>query len=225
MPAIIAIVPLKRLSEAKSRLAIALLPEERSWLVRRMFDNVLCSLSGHVERGDVLVVTADHSVQAACAREGYGVLPESENSLNRAIQGALRHAQAQRASQALVLAADLPFVRETDIAALIAASRAQQSPGIVLARAHDGRGSNGLLIDLPSHFVPSFGPDSALRHCEQARRLGVPIATLDVPGLATDIDLPEDLPRLAAHPSYRALLPAIERCNGMRPAALIHYGS
>ena len=48
----------------------------------------------------------------------------------------------------------------------------------------------------PWDVMPSgFGPDSAQRHRELAKRAGVPCVDLPLPSLALDLDEPEDLER------------------------------
>jgi 2-phospho-L-lactate guanylyltransferase (CobY/MobA/RfbA family) len=38
-----------------------------------------------------------------------------------------------------------------------------------------------------------FGPDSFQRHCERARQAGARLEICELPSLALDVDLPEDL--------------------------------
>ncbi len=41
-----------------------------------------------------------------------------------------------------------------------------------------------------------FGPNSFQRHCELARSAGARLEIVDLPSIALDVDLPEDLDRV-----------------------------
>jgi 2-phospho-L-lactate guanylyltransferase (CobY/MobA/RfbA family) len=65
---------------------------------------------------------------------------------------------------------------------------------------------SGLPTRSPFRF--QFGPQSRLRHTEEAQRLGLMLALIESPGLAFDVDGPDDLAALLASgdPGYRSLL-------------------
>ena len=65
-----AVVPVKPLAEAKSRLASALPPALRRLLVLTMLEDVLRTLAAAPGIGRVLVVTADLDVGELARREG-----------------------------------------------------------------------------------------------------------------------------------------------------------
>ena len=54
------------------------------------------------------------------------------------------------------------------------------------------RGTNGLALDAGLDFAFRFGAGSFAAHMAEAARLGVAAQALDNPGLALDIDTPED---------------------------------
>ncbi len=179
---LVAIVPLKSLYLAKGRLSGVLEPAERATLASQMSDHVLATLR---EAGisPVRVVNGDLD-------------------LNADVTEAARLAQAQGATDLLLVMADLPYLAAADVAAMIEAGR--RSP-VVIAEAKDG-GTNALLLRPPSvlRFAFSRETPSAASHAEQARAAGIEPAILCRPGLAQDIDTPRDLAALATdHPAYR----------------------
>ncbi len=88
------------------------------------------------------------------------------------------------------LAADLPTITPDDIDALIEPCPAR---GIVIARARDG-GTNALALRPPRVIMPSFGaPASADVHARLAEAADVQALIVDRPGLALDMDTPDDL--------------------------------
>ena len=77
--------------------------------------------------------------------------------------------------------------------ALLAAAPAGE---IAIASDRHGTGTNAISLPLPEAegFSFAFGPDSFARHQAEADRLGLRIEEIRSPGLARDIDEPEDLP-------------------------------
>ena len=66
---------------------------------------------------------------------------------------------------------------------------------------HDGRGSNAILMTPPDAVELAFGNDSFLPHLDAARRAGLPPRIVRLPGIALDIDNPEDLALFMRRPS------------------------
>jgi 2-phospho-L-lactate/phosphoenolpyruvate guanylyltransferase len=179
---VLAIVPVKGLRGAKSRLAPALGPEERAALVRRMLADVVaaCRSSGAVSR--VLVVTPEPEV----APDGVEVLSDSGHGHAAAVALALADARASQG--ALVVMADCALATGESLDRLAAAARP-----VALAPARDG-GLNALALQDPAAFAPVFGvPDASELTVAAARAAGIEPVVLDEPELALDIDEPSDL--------------------------------
>lgn len=189
-----AIVPVKALATVKQRLAPALSIAARQELVRGWLVHVLQTLqvSGVVDH--VLVVSGDPAVGLLATRYGAEALAEAGNGgLNAALAQATAYARAHGAAATLVIPADLPGLTPQDVAALCAAARALPGTGVVLAASRDGQGTNALLCWPPEAIPPAFGPGSFQRHRAAARSRDLCVVVLDRPGLAFDIDTPDDL--------------------------------
>lgn len=171
----VAIVPVKRLDGAKSRLAPALGAEARRALVLDLLARVVLAAQGAGLA--VTVVSPDRDVRAAAAGLGAASLDDGGCDLTGAVALALRH--HADAEAVVVLPADLPDVTAEDVRALLAAARP-----LAVAPAPDGT-THGVAARPPSAFTPSYGPGSAARHG------GVPVHR---PGLVRDVDTPADLP-------------------------------
>lgn len=80
---------------------------------------------------------------------------------------------------------------------------------VTLVPSRDGDGTNAILVSPPDAFAPSFGPGSFARHRAQAAAAGIACRTLELPGLALDIDEPHDLrdlmQRTRGNPRYAFL--------------------
>ncbi len=81
--------------------------------------------------------------------------------------------------------------RKEDIEALIAL--VDPPPAVILAPDRRRGGTNALLAFPPALIEYAFGPTSFDRHRAEALAAGVRLAICDRPGLALDLDLPEDL--------------------------------
>jgi 2-phospho-L-lactate guanylyltransferase len=181
---VLAIVPVKGLDGAKTRLAEVLSASERADLVVTMLDCVLEACSESEAVRETLVVTPDPRVARGddmLIDEGAGHAP--------AIARALADARAR--AGAIVVMADCPLVLPEAIDRLAAAAEP-----VAIARASDG-GMNALALRDPSAFEPAFGVrHSALRTEKRARAAGIDAVVVDDPLLAFDVDRPADLERL-----------------------------
>ena len=95
----------------------------------------------------------------------------------------------ERGADALaVVLGDLPLLTSD------ALSAALRTVGpVVLARSKDGAGTNLLLRRPPRAIRPRFGTNSFAAHREEAAGKGLPVAVVDAPELAFDLDAPDDI--------------------------------
>ena len=97
----------------------------------------------------------------------------------------------------LVLPADIPLIQASELELIL--ERAPDE-GSVLAPAADGRGTNAAFRRPANLFPLRFGNDSFKPHLAAAQATGKPCIVLQLPGIAVDVDNPEDLQRLLALP-------------------------
>jgi 2-phospho-L-lactate/phosphoenolpyruvate guanylyltransferase len=138
--------------------------------------------------------------QRLAARYGARVLVEQENLGHTAASslGARTLAQERVGGMAQV-PADLPLLSPDDIAALLRVHG--QAPAVTLSPARDERGTNALVCSPPDLLPLRFGADSFFPHVRCARSLGIEPQIVGRPGLALDIDTPDDLAVCLATPS------------------------
>jgi 2-phospho-L-lactate guanylyltransferase len=174
------LVPLKT-RDPKSRLAGAISADERAELMRALLERVVAAVrEAGVER--VTVVGAEPVA-------GHEVWLDRGLAWNDALEAAA--AELVSASLVAFVSADLPFLRADEVEELLAAT---PDRGIAIARALDG-GTNAVSMRPPGLVRTRFGePGSAALHAA----LGVPAVVVDLPGLAFDVDTPEDLARMQA---------------------------
>ena len=187
-----AIVPVKPLRRSKSRLSPVLGIEERAALSREMLGRVLSVLAGLPEIERTLLVSRDSEAMALARQHGARTLAERPPiDLNQALAQATRVAVASGASAVVVVPADLPLVTSDELQELIALRT--PPPVVVLAPDRRGEGTNALLASPAGLIEYAFGPFSLDRHRDLAIAAGARVVILERPGLALDLDLPEDL--------------------------------
>lgn len=200
---ICAIIPVKAGHESKGRLAHLLSAEERAELIRSFLRRTLAVLNQVPAVERTLVVSPDPAVLAVARRYGASTLfEEGVPGLNTAVTRAVGVATAARATAALILPADLPFIQIEDVAMMLAAGGVMNGHGrnggsgrppmMVICPDSDNQGTNALLISLPADFVFQYGPGSFHRHCQEADRLGFSSQVVHSPGLTFDLDTEED---------------------------------
>ena len=86
-----------------------------------------------------------------------------------------------------------------------------------LLAATDG-GTNGLLLRPPTIIGPAYGPDSAKRHEDAARRSDARVIILRSPHWLLDLDTPEQFGRLRALATERAGAESLHTLQCLRDA-------
>ena len=195
----VAIIPMKPLGQAKSRLSQELTSPQRMALSLNLLRRVLqaaMGLSPGSPLGSTLekvwVVGGDEDIQRVAVAEGASWFEEEGTGLNETLWLFFQRAFEERKS-ALYLPGDLPLVKPRDVGEMLSASRHLRN--VTLAPARQGGGTNGILVppQLSFPFKPALGPDSFRRHLRQAVDLGVSVAICYSPGLAFDLDTFDDL--------------------------------
>ena len=189
-------VPVKDLVNAKQRLVPVLAPEERRALAAAMLEDVLAALAG-ARLDAVWVVTRDAAVTAIATRFGATVVTEAENrGHTAAVAAAQARASAEGVAVFATIPGDVPCVTAAELDALVDA--ASPSPAVVLAASRSGLGTNGVALTPPDALALRFGEPSFDNHVAAARARGLEPRRLVLPGLALDVDGPEDLHMLLA---------------------------
>jgi 2-phospho-L-lactate guanylyltransferase len=188
------------LHRAKQRLAGVLSVTERTELARAMAEDVLSALAASPDLAGILLVAGDPEARRLAARHGARVLLEDEERGHTAASSLGARTLAQEGVAAMVqVPADIPLVTPEDIAALLAVHG--EAPAITLAPARDERGTNAVACS-PADVMPlRFGGDSFVAHRRRARAHGIEPQIVRRPGLALDIDTPDDLAAFLAAPS------------------------
>ncbi|MEA2980206.1 MAG: 2-phospho-L-lactate/phosphoenolpyruvate guanylyltransferase [Alphaproteobacteria bacterium] len=185
-----AIIPVKPLGAGKSRLAAVLGAEQRAALNKHLFGRVLNATLGVFKPERVAVVTADPLLLPLMRGQGLHALKDMGGGLNAALSLACRYAADRGARAVAVLPSDLPKVTADDVKALV--EKLSPAPCCVVAPDHQEQGTNALALAPAEHDFFRFGPDSFQAHLAAAKARGMKVRILRRPGLAHDLDTPEE---------------------------------
>jgi 2-phospho-L-lactate/phosphoenolpyruvate guanylyltransferase len=203
-----AVVPVKERERSKERLAPLLSPELRAELMLAMFEDVLAALAAASGLTGILVATVDAGARRLAKQYGGRILEiGARDGHTGAVTAAVRLLAEEGREGILTIPGDIPLVTAAEIAALLSAHRV--APAFTIAPSRDERGSNAILCSPPDAVPLRFGEDSFFPHLRAAEARGIRPSVLRLPGIALDIDTPEDLAAFAARRSAtraRALL-------------------
>jgi 2-phospho-L-lactate guanylyltransferase len=203
---VFAVIPVKLLSDSKSRLSGILNPEQRRILTLFMLEDVLAAIrsSALVER--ILVVTPD--VQVIRFAQGLSVesIESSFGDLNRDLEFALESCKVNQLGSALIVLADLPTLSVSDLRNII--ETCLGNPSGVISPSGDG-GTNVLLLHPCDLIRPNFGLGSFERHMEELRSKGSEVSVYRSEGTLLDIDSPKDVYKLLRRSSNSSPLKSL----------------
>lgn len=185
-----ALIPVKTLHQAKSRLALHLNEEERARLVLSMLQHVISTLLNSSKFERVSVVSADRKVLEHAQSWGAKALIEERPGHNPALEAAATAELEVGTDALLTISADLPLLRIDDVCNMIAQSRRHD---VVLAPSLDDTGTNALLVHPPLALPYLFGPGSLQRYGAEAKQRCLSVTLYHSLGCALDIDTIDDL--------------------------------
>ena len=178
------IVPIKRFSNAKKRLAGILTADEREVLARSMAERVLMAANGL----PVIVVTDDDEVAAWATSQGAAIVRDIDNGgLNGAVQSGVDAARTKGAESVIVIHADIPLAASLD--------RFARGPSGAATIVPDARydGTNVLVLPADAEIEFSYGAGSFALHYGAILRAGLDVIVAPDHLLGADVDHPRDL--------------------------------
>jgi 2-phospho-L-lactate guanylyltransferase len=142
--------------------------------------------------GPVALATSEPKAPELAKELGVGLVSDGGLPWNEGLMHALGEVRPLPEA-VLYLAGDLPLLRADEVRYLV--SEADRD-GVTIGRAHDG-GTNALLVRPATGMKPMFGLSRSSESHEAAARLaGLAARIVDAPGVAIDVDTPDDIARL-----------------------------
>jgi len=190
------LLPVKGFNDAKQRLVPALDAETRAGLARAMLTDVLNVLARtHVPQRVIIFTAADEVVQMTRPFGFDIVLEKSVDGHSSAVNHMVEELSGT-SSRLLCIACDLPRLAPSEIDFALDAV----SEPITLIPSRDWTGTNGVVFIPPARIVMEYGAGSFRRHLSKASAAGHTADVMNLPGMAFDLDTPEDLQAFVEDP-------------------------
>ncbi len=188
-----ALVPLKRLEQAKARLANVLSADERRALMLAMARDVLTALSRSKRLAGILLVSRTTEADALAQAFGTERFAESPSAnLSQALIQASDYLISQlQAAGAMIVPADVPLITPDEIDAVL-----MEHKQVTVVPDDDNLGTNCLICSPPNCIEYVFDGRSFKPHVNAAFAAGITPTIIPSAGFSLDIDSPDDLKTL-----------------------------
>lgn len=193
-----AAVPVKTFEGAKQRLSPLLSPEQRRTLAAAMLEDTLATLTQAPLAG-IMVNTSDPEAARIAACFGAQIVNEDAAAGHTVAVIAMARMLNESGRAMLTVPGDIPAATVAEFAAICEA--AGPAPSFTIVPAHDRRGSNAILLRPPEAVPLRFGDDSFEPHLQAAREARLDPTILTLPGIALDLDQPQDVRAFLAVPA------------------------
>ena len=188
-----AVVPVKGLTESKTRLSPHLQGDKRKTLVEALLADVLSSIVRSKVYGTIMVISPDENVASRIRSQEVSFLKQTGAGLNRAVEQANKLAILGHARSLTTVLADIPLVEPSDFKEILSLG----SPGrrVTMAPSMKG-GTNVMLTSPPGAISPSYGRWSYSKHLRRAQANGFNAYSISNSRVSFDIDTISDLREL-----------------------------
>ncbi|MFQ5801135.1 MAG: 2-phospho-L-lactate guanylyltransferase, partial [Candidatus Hydrothermarchaeales archaeon] len=182
-----AIVPIKELDKAKSRLSSVFKPEQRNSLLLAMLEDVLSALT---DVTSIVISPEELSAHLPDDRTIF-LLDRGGKGLNDAVKAANKHAIKMGAFATLFVPADMPLITRQEVVKVLELGKKYN---VIITHATDG--GTGILYRRPPDVIESrFTKNSFQDHQKEARGKGSTMFVHTSLPLSLDIDTVEDIYR------------------------------
>ena len=183
--------PVKSLEHGKSRLSEKLGLDDRIRLTYESLRHIVHALQRVGRVREIVIISRDPQVTEWASQWHVTHVSEEQRGLNEALREARQ--LFTQAEAILVLPSDLAALSVADVTGMIeAADAANARRAVVIAPDRHGQGTNALLLRPPDVIDFAFGNDSATRHAEAARAIGLTPIFFKSDSISLDLDSPED---------------------------------
>lgn len=190
-----ALLPLKDLVRAKTRLAGMLAPFERRALAQAMVEDVLAVLSSHSGLAGTLLVSDDVGGELLARKYKAELLAESAlpvTGLNEVLRAGCQHLAVRGVEDVMIVHSDLPLLSPEAVSTLLSRYHAGDNT-VVISPDRLLQGTNVLVTPTRNHPEFRYGPDSCSYHRFAAREQEYCVDIVPLPATGLDVDTPSDL--------------------------------
>jgi len=193
---IVAIIPVKTFSKAKTRLNLS--SNQREDLCRIMLEEVVGIISNTENIDKIIVVSKDEEAIKLTKKFGVKeIFDDDESGVNHAVSLADGYLENNEWDTSIVFPQDIPFIQSEDIEHLIQFLKSSQSILVVPSRRFDG--TNALLRRPHNLMKTHYDEDSYKIHLEIGKSMTLNTSLIFLRRIMFDVDNQEDLKFLLSH--------------------------
>ena len=187
---IAAIIPVKPLSQAKTRLQLG--AQQKEELCKTMLEEILHVLTTSPKIDEVVVVTREQKASDICKRfNAKEVFDTAKKNVNDAVSLADRYLLENKFDASIVLPQDIPFIKTQDIDFMLQYMMPPNFAIVVPSRKFDGTNA---LVRMPVDLMEThYDEDSYKIHVNTAKERTLNASLVFVKRIMWDVDNNEDL--------------------------------
>ena len=193
MKKIAAVIPMKNLQFAKSRLSTILTWQQRKNFAFFLLDITIKTLKESRLITEIIVVSSDKTIEKFSFENSLKFIKEdSDSGVNNAVVLADRYCVNNDIDANIVIPHDIPFISAKEIDQICNISE-KYPKCIIICPSKRFDGTN-ILFRKPPNVIKTFYDDNSyINHLKEAQKLNITIESLELDNLMFDIDTREDL--------------------------------
>jgi 2-phospho-L-lactate guanylyltransferase len=202
---IAAVIPMKSLHSAKSRLSNILTAQQRKNLAMYLLDATIKEIKKSCIISEIIIVSNDKAVKNYSCLNNLKFIKDSEEGVNKAVILADNYCIDNGIDANIVIPHDLPFISAKEIDKICTMSN-KYHKCIIICPSKRFDGTNILFRKPPDVIKTHYDDNSYMNHLKEAYKFKIPIESLDIVKLRFDLDTKEDLLELFPLENWNSVL-------------------
>lgn len=202
---IAAVIPMKSLHSAKSRLSNILTAQQRKNLAMYLLDATIKEIKKSCIISEIIIVSNDKTVKNYSCLNNLKFIKDSEEGVNKAVILADNYCIDNGINANIVIPHDLPFISAKEIDEICTMSN-KYHKCIIICPSKRFDGTNILFRKPPDVIKTHYDDNSYMNHLKEAYKFKIPIESLDIVKLRFDLDTKEDLLELFPLENWNSVL-------------------
>ena len=202
---IAAVIPMKSLHSAKSRLSNILTAQQRKNLAMYLLDATIKEIKKSCIISEIIIVSNDKAVKNYSCLNNLIFIKDSEEGVNKAVILADNYCIDNGIDANIVIPHDLPFISAKEIDKICTMSN-KYHKCIIICPSKRFDGTNILFRKPPDVIKTHYDDNSYMNHLKEAYKFKIPIESLDIVKLRFDLDTKEDLLELFPLENWNSVL-------------------
>ena len=202
---IAAVIPMKCLHSAKSRLSNILTAKQRKNLAMYLLDATIKELKKSDFISEIVIVSSDEAVKHYSCLNNLKFIKDWDEGVNKAVMLADKYFIDNGINANIVIPPDLPFVSAKEIDKICISSN-KYHKCIIICPSKRFDGTNILFRKPPGVIKTHYDNNSYMNHLKEASNIKIPIESLDIVKLMFDLDTEDDLLELFPLQNWNSVL-------------------